>query len=165
MNFKRFFIKKGNHRSGIYPNIYFKMLKTKYEVIFSKDCIYKFNDVDDFDVNKLFGLSFGFHHTNSIRFGWNVDGDKIAIYAYCYKSGERIMNKITSLSTDITNSFEIKVYDDFYELTIYNKISNSTITYITSKPKTVKWGYRLFPYFGGNKTAPHNMEIEMKKIY
>lgn len=22
-----------------------------------------------------------------------------------------------------------------------------------------RWGFRLFPYFGGNKTAPHDMTI------
>ena len=141
------------------------MLKTKYEVIFSENCLYKFNDVDDYDINKLFGLSFGFHHNNSIRFGWNTDGDKIGIYAYCYNSGERIVYKITSLPTNITNSFEINVYNDFYQLSIYNKMSNSVTTWTINKPQTPKWGYRLFPYFGGNKCAPHDMEIHMKKIY
>ncbi len=141
------------------------MIKTKYEIIFSKNCIYKFNDVDDFDINKLFGISLGFHHKNSIRFGWNVDGEKIAIYTYCYKFGERFMDKIVSVSVEKKYTFEIKNFKESYDLKIINESGQIVGWANIFKPETPNWGYRLFPYFGGNKTAPHDMEIKMKKIY
>jgi hypothetical protein len=164
MDFKSYFIRKGNHRSGLFPNLYLKMFKTKYDVIFSQNCIYKLNSVDDFDVNKLFGISFGYHHQNSMRFGWNIDNDKIAIYAYYYKLGNRFMNKIVSIPVEKVHTFELTVYQVYYELKIFDE--NKQLVGWTNivKPKTVKWGYRLFPYFGGNRCAPHNMEIKMKKI-
>lgn len=164
MDFKNYFIKKGNHRSGFFPNLYLKMFKTKYEVMFSKNCIYQFGDIDDLDINKLFGLSFGFHHYNSIRFGWNVDGDKIAIHVYYYKLGKRFMNKIISIPVETIHTFEITVYDVYYELKIFNQDKKLIGWSNVVKPKTVKWGYRLFPYFGGNRYAPHDVEIKMKKI-
>jgi predicted transcriptional regulator len=165
MGFKNYFIKKGNHRSGFFLNLYLKMFKTKHQVIFSQNCIYKFGDVDDLDINKLFGISFGFHHKNSMRFGWNVDGDKIAIHYYYYKLGKRFMNKMVSIPVETVHTFEITVYDAYYELKV-SDTNGKTIGWANIvKPKTVKWGYRLFPYFGGNRVAPHDVTIKMKRIY
>lgn len=164
MGFKSYFIKKGNHRSGFFPNLYLKMVSSKYEIMFSDNCFYKLGDVDDYDINKLFGISFGLHHKNSMRFGWNIDEDKIAIYAYYYKLGIRFMNKLISINANEVYTFEIKVHDNFFELSIVNKNHQLINTTNIAKAKTVNWGYRLFPYFGGNKCAPHDMEIKMKKI-
>ena len=164
MGFKSYFIKKGNHRSGFFPNLYLKMISSKYEIMFLENCLYKLGDVDDYDINKLFGISFGLHHKNSMRFGWNIDGNKIAIHAYYYKMGIRFMNKLISINTNEVYTFEIKVHDNFFELSIINKNNQLINTTNIAKAKTVNWGYRLFPYFGGNKCAPHDMEIKMKKI-
>lgn len=165
MNFKKYILKKGKHRSGFFANFHIKLFKLKYEICFSKNCIYNFGDIDDFDINKLFGISLGFHHKNSIRFGWNIDKDLIAIHSYCYKNGERFMNKLISIPTETIHTFEININNDYYELKIFNQNKNIIGWSKICKQKTINWGYLLFPYFGGNKCAPHDMEIKMKRIY
>ena len=162
--FGNYLIKKGKHRSGFYFSPQFDIKHIKRKILFKENCIYKFGDVDDFDINKLFGVSFGMHHTNSVRFGWNTDGDQIGIYNYYYKSGKRFMTKMISIPTETEFLFEIIIRDYYYELRIINTDGQLIGWSNVSKPKTTKWSYHLFPYFGGNKVAPHNMEICMKKI-
>ena len=162
--FGNYLIKKGKHRSGFYFSPQFDIKHIKRKILFKENCIYKFGDIDDFDINKLFGVSFGMHHTNSVRFGWNIDDDEIGIYNYCYISGKRVMIKIVSIPTETNFVFEIFIYDSYYELKITDMNGKLIGWSEVSKPKTTKWGYHLFPYFGGNKVAPHNMEICMKKI-
>lgn len=160
--FNKYFIKKGNHRSGYYFRPHFNVKYIKYQVLFKQNCIYQFGDIDDFDINKLFGLSFGMHHTNSVRFGWNTDSGEIGIHNYCYISGKRVMSKIASIPTETSFVFEIFIYDSYYELKITDMDGKLIGWSEVAKPKTTKWGYHLFPYFGGNKCAPHNIDIYMK---
>lgn len=165
MEFKTYTIKKGNHRSGIFPNFHFNLTETKYSVIFKNNCLYHFGDMDDFAINKLFGISRGFHHDNSVRFGWNTDGEQIAIYAYYYKLGKTYFNKIVSILVDEIYHFEISVHDAYYEMRVLSETGNLLGWSNIAKPQTVNWGYRLYPYFGGKKVAPHTMKIQMKKIW
>ena len=164
MGLKNYFIKKGKHRSGLYPNLYYGKSVAKYNISFSQSCIYSFGNTHDLDINKLFGLSFGYHHINSVRFGWNADNDKIAIHAYCYKSGQRFMSKMISIPVETFFTFEINAFEVYYELKIIDQDGKIISTLNVSKPKTVKWGYRLFPYFGGTMVAPHDVEIKMRKL-
>jgi hypothetical protein len=164
MRSKKYTVKEGHHKSGFHPNLYFDVNRSKYEVIFTESCLYKFDNEDDADINKLFGLSFGYHHKNSVRFGWNSEDGKIAIYAYCYKLSQRYMRKIVSIPINSKHIFEINVYDAYYELKITNNEGELIGCANIAKAKTTKIGYRLFPYFGGNRCAPHDVNIWMKKI-
>jgi len=162
--FDNYLIKKGKHRSGFYFRPQFDTEYIKRKILFKENCIYKFGDVDDLDINKLFGFSFGMHHKNSVRFGWNVDDDEIGIYSYCYISGKRVMSKIISIPTETSFLFEIFASDSYYELRV-NDMEGKLIGWSSiPKPKTTKWGYYLFPYFGGNRVAPHDMNISIKKV-
>lgn len=160
-----FKIKKGCHYSNnlIYKLCY--LLNTQdrisYNVTFDSNCYYSFNDVDDYDVNKLFGFSLGLHHKNSARFGWNSLNGKIQIYAYCYVDGKRIIKEITSIESGKEYNFTILNKDDKFVFVITS--NNLMELYQVSIPKTIEGccGYMLWPYFGGNKSAPHNMSISI----
>lgn len=165
MNFKKYFIKAGNHRSGFFPNIYFGVLKSTKKIIFTDSCLYDFGNSHNLDVNKLFGLSYGYHHHNSVRFGWSEDDKEIAIHAYCYLNGQRTMKKIMSVPTNIAYVYDITVQDTHYDFTITDETGKIVGSTTTIKPKTIKWGYRLFPYFGGDNVAPHDMTIEITTIF
>lgn len=69
-----------------------KSYSIKMRFMFSESCFYKFNDADQYDVNKLFGFSIGQHHNNSFRFGWrpNSDLSKMEIVGYEYLNKLRI---------------------------------------------------------------------------
>ncbi len=133
---------------------------------FRKSSIYNLGDNDQHDVNKLFGFSFWWHQTNSVRFGWRPNSDltKMEVVAYEYLNGERIP---TMHVVDVN-------VDEYYKYLLEYDNKNNIITYkvMTSdgvvvglekhpyKPKSILLGYRLYLYFGGNRRAPKDITID-----
>lgn len=130
----------------------------KHEVVFKQNCLYRFGDADDFDVNKLFGRSFGFHHKNSVRFGWRPFKGKIAIFSYVYRNGERSINELGICDIDKKYTFQIKCKDNF---TLFEMGDESHKTRFGVNTSGSPFGYKLYPYFGGNRKAPHDIDIRL----
>lgn len=164
VNFKKYKIKKGKHYSGFRICPTYNKTISKYEVIFTESCLYDLHNEDQYDINKLFGLSYMHHHIDSARFGWRADGDKIELSLYCYRDGERHMKEICHLDTGKTYTLAIKNIGNYYEFLVSSDTSSFMAYAKVTKPITVTLGYKLWPYFGGNEPAPHDMEIMMKKI-
>jgi hypothetical protein len=162
---KKYTIKSGKHYSGFRLSPFYGKHSAKYEVIFDKNCIYDLKSTDQYDVNKLFGLAYGYHHIDSVRFGWRAEGDKIEISAYCYKNGDRHIREMCLIDVDKPYVLEIKNTGVYYELELKDEASGFFSYARISKPITTEIGYNLFPYFGGNQVAPHEMTIFMRKIY
>lgn len=113
-------------------------------------------DNDQFDLNKLAGLSFGrSHHTNSARVCWcyNSETQLIELFSYIYNNKKREFKHITNCNIDSDCMASIVVNDE----TVDFKINGVPIT--CAKSKWPNWGYRLFPYFGGDKVAPHDINV------
>lgn len=141
----------------------------KREIEFTSSAMYYFADHDQFDVNKLFGFSVGWHHNTSFRFGWrpNTDLTKVEIVVYEYANGIRLTTRpICEVACDKTYRYTLK----------YSAITQS-IMYLVSGPGVFvsrytkcdlgnknKIGYTLGLYFGGNKTAPHDITIYNKVV-
>lgn len=131
---------------------------------FHESCWFKYKDADDNDVNKLVGVSFGRHHTNSVRVGWvpNFDKkDKIALYFYTYNNGIRSIVKFKEIWCGLNYTLIIRFSEKENTCTfnLYRKDfleNEKAIPFVI--PKTTL-GYYLWPYFGGNKTAPHTMKM------
>jgi len=163
-----FTIKKGKHYSN---NWFYKLThlfnfkqELKFKVKFDESCLYNFQDEDKHDINKLFGFSIGFHHKNSLRFGWNVVDNKIIIYYYNYIDGKRINEVFVSCNVNEELLFEItNPFYNEYNFTITD-LKNGTSRWagFNIKGSLFSLKYNLWPYFGGNKTAPHNIKIELK---
>lgn len=164
-------IKKGKHSSsGLHFGITFKKTVI-YRCSFDESCLYLFEDQDKYDVNKLCGFSTTwFHHIQSGRIGWRcIDGNLIEILTYSYNNKKRNLSDMDVLGEVLPNQeFEVTITDteDFYKYTFEILGHKSTRTIFLDK-KEKDWflfNYLLFPYFGGNKTAPHNMYINLKRI-
>ncbi len=162
-------IKKNNHYSGIHFCINLDKKVMQRYVMFSENCKYVFDDIDRFDINKLFGFSEGLHHKNSARFGWlyNPNTDKFEIHAYVYADGQLNLTNtyICSVFSGSVTNLLINVVDDHYEFGVITGGVNKNV-YRKKVPRgksTTKLGYNLYPYFGGNKTAPHEMDIQITK--
>lgn len=164
-------IKKGKHKSSFSrftPHINCKTLV--YQVSFTSSCKYNIGKDQD-DINKLFGLSFGFHHKNSARIGWrwNNKTNRIELLAYVYRKGKRVNewdeNIIISNNIELNEEIilELLVTRESYLFSVdtYSGIKSIELKH----EKLCKLGYELYPYFGGNQTAPHNIEILLEKIY
>lgn len=158
-------IKKGNH----YPTpiqlqkVYFnpKKLKLSYHVEFQTNCRYSLPLDDMGDINKLFGISFGYHHTNSERFGWRYDEhfDKIELLEYRYINGKRSSYPLCYLFFNRINFLEMEIEQINNHLEITYRVNGKTEhKFVRPKPKALI-SYTLGLYFGGNQTAPRNMSI------
>lgn len=146
-----------------------KDYNVKYKVSFDNSCAYNIGD-DQSDVNKLFGISYGFHHNQSDRIGWRYiptenKRENIEIVLYCYENKKRITLPICKVSIGDVFNIELKteVRNGYRRICV--KILNKNMTLIKNHTNQKhSWGYTLGAYFGGNKTAPHTMKIMIQQL-
>lgn len=134
-------IKEGSHKQIRFPKILWNKRAITLTFRFDSSAIYTTQDLSNqLDWNKLMGYSRGYHQMNSIRLGWrwNPKTLKIELGKYSYQDGNRLMMKIDEISVGETKSIKLE-FD-----------------------KGCKVGYMLYPYFGGNETAPHDIQIEIE---
>lgn len=152
---------------------------------FMENCKYQLTDNYD-QINKLTGHSYNIfpfydketktwksgHHKNSVRFGWRcLDGENIEVMAYVYIDGVNKSKKLLSIKTGEWVHLGFRETDNYY---VFNALSEEGDGYIAKfKKNSTKKGFlglfinRLYPYFGGKMSAPHNMRLELiyfKKI-
>lgn len=169
---KLYTIKKGKRRTGLFSileniNLFFNKNSISYRVKFTESTIYKLNDIENYGINKLFGLTFGLFgvHRNSARFGWRpFSKDKIAIYAYCYVDGVRQQKEIIRVKTNEYLEMYIERKDNKYIFRIRSLENMYTSTYEVQHGSISNVGYVNFLYFGGKKICPQDMAIGMEKI-
>ena len=163
----KFSIIKGSHYSNqvLYKigNLINADRFLSYIVSFDKNCSYILNEEDQEDINKLFGYSLGFnHHKDSARFGWFYKDNTIHLYAYVYDDGVRKSKLIRNL--DLNTEYVLTLVDEGKNWLFSVDDSWSTPSEVRiDKKHDFKIGYKLWPYFGGNNPAPHNMSINMSK--
>ena len=124
---------------------------------FDQSAKYYFSDIDQYDTNKLLGFKYGLNpHKNSARFGWRWDNDNqyIIISAYTYSNGFRNIYDMGYCFINQICSAEIRQEGD-------NVIYSFQGVEHTVSLSSDKQRYYLFPYFGGNKKAPHDINIEL----
>lgn len=182
-------IRKGKHKPNgeIFPALRLGYTIERRRVWFDTNCRYDIGS-DQTDINKVFGVAYvswtaiGFmlksywraivkrssaeikklHHYNSIRFGWYYNPliDKIEIYTYGYHNGERFFDRITSVSFYKTVDMIIEANGDVHTLNIYNYSGFLKGYAVTVRSSFI--AYSLGLYFGGNRPAPHDMQIVIK---
>lgn len=152
------------------------------KVLFHHNCVYRLTDNYD-QINKLTGQSFRLfpfydkksksikpgHHKDSVRFGWRcLDGGKIQLLAYVYINGERKYKELLSVGTGEWVHLKFSETDKFYSFRAMDENGETSVAKF--KKEGSKKGFiglfinRLYPYFGGKKAAPHNMQIELIHI-
>ena len=159
----KYFIKKGNHYSELLPKFHWGKTFVAYQFVMYENCYWGYpRNNDDHDLNKLCGISFGYHFHNSIRIGWVsnfTQPDKIDIYSYYYNNKKREMQYLTTIGTGIFYHASIQLLNGTTASIIFDGIEYS---FPYNKPKA-KWGYYLHPYFGGDNTAPQDLTIKLNQ--
>lgn len=161
-------IKKGRHYSTNWVGMLLRCLtgKTnknslKAKVRFSKSCLVPSKDAED--VNKLFGLSFGWdHHQNSVRVGWRAWGETIQLFAYEYREGKREINHLCHVPAEQDVYIGLFLFDGITRYTVSIKEINCFESLHTGSFKPTKTKQRLYPYFGGTYPAPETMKIKIE---
>jgi hypothetical protein len=158
---REYLIEKGQHHASNSPVRMFNGDRLSVDVKFNSCAVYQTQEPSQqSSTNKLIGFSdFGsHHHQNSARLGWKWLNEKLEIVAYCYVDGERIETFVGYAQIGTFHHFEIQVTDSSYlffmddqaAIEVERKIENNTGA-----------RYMLWPYFGGQETAPHDIRIEM----
>jgi hypothetical protein len=175
---KNFKIGKGKHSSSHGLHFGFTMKrKITFKAILDESCLYTIPDNDKYDENKLFGFSSSWNHMiQSARIGWRcMDGKSFEIVTYSHNDGKIDFNDIKLLGTVLPNQpFICSIVEPpyykgdpkaYYVFTFrIEGDSNISFTKNENTKSYFPFQYYLFPYFGGNKTAPHDMNIKIELI-
>lgn len=151
-------IRKGTHKSWQCPELILNKDIISYIVRFDDSCRYNIGK-DQGDINKLFGIAyFPHHHKNSVRIGWNYqpETNKIRLYAYWYINGVRGWHYMHSVKIGKYVFITIRIHRPTHFIDIQGK------KFLVDCKGS--FGYLLGPYFGGNQTAPHDINIEIRRL-
>ena len=149
-----------------YRMAYNKMKYTYMRVVFDDTCTYHIEGPDALDINKLFGVGFGNHMKYSGRFGWRSIGQQFEIFAYVHNDGDMVTKKVLTCNPNEPIELCLKISDTDYEFSASKRSGERARVKIERRGSWLYnlFAYRLYPYFGGNLTAPHNMRLEMTVI-
>jgi hypothetical protein len=157
-----YIIQKGDHYSTPRKIEIFRGKELKFKAQFVGQADYDFGDIDQYDVNKLYGTSDcgGTHQENSARFGWRWLNGKLEILAYTHINGgfdfkligEAKINQVINLGISISNDNSQYIFE----------MNGKTVTMARGCRESIMSGYKLFPYFGGNKSAPRDFHIQLE---
>lgn len=160
--FVKYVIPKGEHYA-VGNNL--KAIQTtelKFSVRFDSSCMYRTADVQNqWDINKLYGFSDNeaAHHQFSARIGWRWSEGALRLFAYTYNNAIRESKEINTIPIGAEINCSIKVGKTNYLFTV----GENSVTMPRLSTTAVAKGYQLYPYFGGDETAPHEVRIWIKE--
>lgn len=174
-------IKQGHHYHGFPPFTTLPWVGEKRMgryVTFDAICAYDSAAYNADDVNKLFGLSFGFGgvHGNSARFGWrwSKSAQCIELLAYVYTHGVKNWDEqlrfpvVAQIGLGERVELEIVAcqhkgqYCYIFTVKRVHEIFNHT-TVVAGPDSLPSFGLTHGFYFGGELTAPHEMSATILK--
>lgn len=157
--FETYLIPAGQQRSTCKIKLLTKK-ELKFIVKFDSSAIYtSLEPENQWASNKILGFSdcnTG-HQENSARFGWRWLNNSLEILAYCYVDSQRTMEYLTTIEINKEYEGSLKITEENY-LFFINGASASLKRGCSQSP--VK--YYLYPFFGGQETAPHDIRIKIK---
>ena len=154
-------IKKGEHDSNS-PFVIRNVSSLKFEATFDASAIYQTTiKANQADINKLYGVADcrSEHHSNSARFGWRWFNDQLEIHAYTYLEKVRQSKLVGVVEINKAYTYEIKLDDNKYMFLL-----NGTTVELPRHCSGKGEGYQLYPYFGGDEVAPHDITIKIKQL-
>lgn len=155
-------IRKGNHGAEGTKFKEIRQAEISLEAIFDSSAIYQTRRAENqSDINKLFGFSDcgAFHHENSARFGWRWNGRSIELHAYWYSDSTRYTAFLDTVSIENTINLALSVLPKNYRF----QVNSKTFMYPRHCSSGIIEGYLLYPYFGGDEVAPHDIKIRIKE--
>jgi len=156
-------IAKGSHYCDKSSYTTIKSGQLIFKVKFDSSSIYQTSqESNQTDINKLFGFSDNnaAHHEYSARFGWRWSNNSLHLFAYVYNKSVMIFKEIGTVQIGEENTCALKVAGDKYKFTLNDK----SITIPRESTTALAEGYKLWPYFGGNETAPHTISIWIMEL-
>lgn len=135
----------------------------KFVVRFDSSAVYQTKLAENqYDINKLYGFSDNNseHHQYSARFGWRWSGNALRLFAYIYNEGAVLSKELAIVDIGKEINCAIQVTSSSYLFTVNGVTERLPRMATTPKGK----GYQLYPYFGGDEPAPHDISIWIKNL-
>jgi hypothetical protein len=154
-------IRKGEHSSEA-PFQVRKVSALTFEATFNASAMYETaNKENQADINKLYGVAdcHTDHHSNSARFGWRWFNNQLEIHAYTYLNKVRQSKLVDIVELNKAYTYEIILTDNKYTF----KLNGKTVE-LPRHCNGQGEGYQLYPYFGGDETAPHDIIIAIREL-
>tara|TARA_R110000824_G_scaffold319842_1_gene506821 strand:- start:1065 stop:1625 length:561 start_codon:yes stop_codon:yes gene_type:complete len=157
--YRVFTIKENKHRSTTTYNTT-KSNYITFKAIFDTTSIYYTDNADNqYDVNKLYGVSdCGCNHKHySMRLGWRWLNDSLEVLWFKHMHGTFTFEKIRTIDLNQSYDYSITLEDSVYIVCVGGVC-------MTTK-RSCKGTYRhyyLYPYFGGDEKAPHDIIIKIR---
>jgi len=161
-NFEKYTIPEGEHYADKQRKI--ETSNYRFQVHFDNSAIYTLPDVDQHDINKLTGFSDNrsHHQRFSARFGWRYSDNALRLFAYVYNNSNWIEQELSEIEINQTYTCGIKVKGDYYIFYIEELQIEVMMPRAATTDNAI--GYKLYPYFGGNNVAPHDIKIWLKYL-
>lgn len=161
--FTKYVIPKGEHYTTGNNYKPVELSEMAFTVRFDSSCIYQTADPENQDdINKLYGFSDNgaAHQEYSARFGWRWSEGALRLFAYTYNKAIRESKELAVVPIGEEVSCSIKITNGTYIFSVGKK--SETMPRLSTTP-TAK-GYQLYPYFGGDEAAPHEVRIWIKGL-
>ena len=158
-----FIIPKGEHHATNNAYTPIETSELKFLVKFDSSAIYTSKQaVNQYDINKLYGFSDNdaHHHQFSARFGWSWTKNALHLYAYVYNEGVVNKTALTTVAIGAENRCSISISGTNYIFSV----NETKVSVPRKSTMPAAKGYLLYPYFGGDETAPHNITIQIKNL-
>ena len=163
LGFRVYTIPAGEHSSGSFIN-HPNNSKISFQFILDESAYYETEIPENQDdVNKIYGMSdFGVRHQKySIRLGWRYIENNLELCWLRHEQGTHSSATIKIIEPDVIYNATIDIKTFYYVIVIDNDT-----TLVRRRPEG-NWGlirrYYLYPYFGGNEYAPHDITIKIKE--
>jgi hypothetical protein len=162
-NYVLYTIAKGQQYSDKSIFAAVKCSQLSFKVKFDSSAIYTtIAESNQSDINKLYGFSDNNadHHAFSARFGWRWSNNALRLFAYVYNNSEMSFKELGTVQIGAESTCSIKVSGNEYIFSL-----NGTETKVPRASTTTQAeGYKLFPYFGGDESAPHTISIWIQEL-
>jgi hypothetical protein len=135
----------------------------KFVVKFDSTAIYQTLSANNQnDINKLYGFSDNNadHHQFSARIGWRWSDGALRLFGYIYNNSIMSFEELGKIGIGEEHTCSIKITATQYIFTLNNVSKSMPRTSLTS----TAIGYKLYPYFGGDESAPHTIYIWIKEL-
>jgi hypothetical protein len=159
--YQTYVIEKGSHQSDHEIGEIINDSILHFNVVFDSSAVYQeIEEENAKDVNKLFGMSDCgmMHHMNSARIGWRWFKGNLELFAYAYSNGKREITKIGSFNINTELKCTIICTKGKYIFEVNGEKTE------TKRSCNIDEHYLLYPYFGGDETAPHRIKIKIAHI-
>lgn len=165
-----FKINQNEHRSK--PLILRPLVKKITGTATFPEPFYDLGDNDQFDWNKLIGISFNplKPDQNAIMIAWryNLDTNKVAVGPYFNVNSERItpekLQPTQKYWFEIHKEIPIKFEITYKEIKFWNSVTGQFMIVPTPSNLKTKWftSFLVQPWFGGNRTPSNEIFIDIK---